>query len=232
LPKIRALFDDRVEVLLGLGDKSRAEYRHLKEHGADSYILKHETADPALHRQIRGEPLAVRLKAIRTLLRLGYKVGTGCIVGLPGQTIGSLADDILLAHSLGVQMSSASPFVPTDATPLAGATPGSISRTLNVLAVMRILNPDWLIPTVSALEQRAAGGQAAGLRAGANVITVNFTPQEQRDHYLIYGGTRHVVNAEYVRRQLDSADLTPRGSIWIGREFSRSSTTALSQRSD
>ena len=216
LPKIRELFDDRVEVLLGLGVKSEAEYRHLKERGADSYILKHETADPELHRRIRGETLAVRLKAIRTLLRLGYQVGTGCIVGLPGQTIESLADDILLAHSLGVQMCSASPFVPTGETPLAGATPGSISRTLNVLAVMRILNPGWLIPTVSALEQRTAGGQGAGLRAGANVITVNFTPRDQREHYLIYGGTRHIVSAEHARRQLDGADLIPRGSIWIG----------------
>jgi biotin synthase len=215
LPKVRELFEDRVEVLLGLGVKSEAEYRRLKERGADSYILKHEIADPVVHRQIRGEALAVRLNAIRTLLRLGYKAGTGCIVGLPGQTIDSLADDILLAHSLGVHMCSASPFVPTSATPLAGAAPGSISRTLNVLAAMRMLNPGWLIPTVSALEQRVVGGQGAGLDAGANVITVNFTPEDQRQHYLIYGGTRHVVSTEHVRRQLETAGLTARGSMWI-----------------
>jgi biotin synthase len=216
LPKVRELFDDRVEVLLGLGIKSETEYRDLKACGADSYILKHETADPVLHRQIRGEALAGRLTAIRTLLELGYKVGTGCIVGLPGQTLESLADDVVLAQSLGVQMSSASPFVPTSETPFAGAAPGSISRTLNVLAAMRMLNPGWLIPTVSALEQRRVGGQGAGLRAGANVITVNFTPEGQRQHYLIYGGTRHVVSIDQVRRQLSGADLMPRGSIWIG----------------
>lgn len=230
LPKIRELFDDRVEVLLGLGVKSEAEYRELKERGADSYILKHETADPALHHRIRREALAVRLTAIRALLKLGYNVGTGCIVGLPGQTVESLADDILLAYSLGVQMSSASPFVPTSETPLAGAAPGSISRTLNVLAAMRMLNPGWLIPTVSALEQRTAGGQGAGLRAGANVITVNFTPQEERQHYLIYGGTRHVVSSEHVRRQLSGADLLPRGSIWIGSAHESPSDAAAERR--
>jgi len=216
LPDIRALFSGRVEVLLGLGIKSEAEFRALKERGADTYVLKHETADPVLHRQIRGESLDVRLAALRTLLRLGYRVGTGCIVGLPGQTTDSLAEDILLAESLGVQMCSASPFVPTAETPLAGAAPGLTSRTLNVIAAMRIVNPDWLIPSVSALEQRTAGGQAAGLRAGANVITINFTPLTQRQNYLIYGGTRHVVSEEHVRRELNSAGLLARGSVWIG----------------
>ena len=215
LPHVRDLFDDRVEVLLGLGVKSEAEYRRLKARGADTYIMKHETVDPDLHRRIRHEPLDVRLEAISTLFRLGYRVGTGCIVGLPGQTTESLADDILLAHSLHVQMSSASPFVPTSNTPLADTRPGSISRTLNVIAAMRILNPNWLIPSVSALEQQSVGGQSAGLRAGANVITVNFTPRNEQMSYLIYGGRRHVVSLEHMRRQLNSAGLLPRGSVWV-----------------
>ena len=215
LPKVRQLFDDQVEILLGLGVKSEAEYRALKEHGADTCILKHETADPVLHREIRQEELEVRLTAIRTLLQLGYRVGSGCIVGLPGQSIESLADDILLAHSLGVHMCSASPFVPASDTPMAGASPGSVARTLNMIATMRIVNPAWLIPTVSALEQQSAGGQGAGLRAGANVMTANFTPPDQQKNYLIYGGTRHIVGTEHVRRQLDMAGLVAGGSIWV-----------------
>jgi biotin synthase len=215
LPKVRALFDDRVEILLGLGVKSEAEYRALKDAGADTCIIKHETADAGLHRRIRQEELEVRLTAIRTLLRLGYRVGSGCIVGLPGQTLESLADDVLLAASLGVHMCSASPFVPTADTPLTDATPGSISRTLNMLATMRIVNPNWLIPTVSALEQQVTGGQNAGLRAGANVITVNFTPPEQRRKYLIYGGTRHIVDTQHVTTQLQRAGLVAAGSVWV-----------------
>jgi biotin synthase len=215
LPKVRELFDDRVETLLGLGVKSEADYRALKESGADTYIMKHETSDAVLHRRIRQEDLDVRLTAIRLLLRLGYRVGSGCIVGLPDQTLESLADDILLAHSLGVHMCSASPFVPTADTPMAAAAAGSIARTLNMIATMRIVNPEWLIPTVSALEQQSAGGQGAGLRAGANVITVNFTPPEQRRNYLIYGGTRHIVEIEHARRQLDTAGLVAGGSVWL-----------------
>jgi biotin synthase len=214
LPRIRELFAGHVEILLGLGVKSEAEYRALKQSGADSYIIKHETADPVLSRLVRQEELEVRLTAIRTLLALGYHVGSGCIVGLPGQTIDSLADDILLAHELEVDMCSASPFVPTANTPLARAGPGSVSLTLNMLATMRLVKPTWLIPTVSALEQQAAGGQLAGLRAGANVMTLNFTPSAQRDNYLIYGDARHVVSAEHVTSQLRTAGLVAAGSVW------------------
>ena len=84
-----------------------------------------------------------------------------------------------------------------------------------MIATMRIVNPAWLIPTVSALEQQSAGGQSAGLRAGANVMTVNFTPPDERQQYLIYGGTRHIVGTEQVRRQLDMAGLVAAGSVWI-----------------
>ena len=174
LPKVRQLFDDRVEVLLGLGVKSEAEYRALKERrGGYLHRQTQETADAVLHRAVRQEDLEVRLAAVRTLLRLGYRVGSGCIVGLPGQTLESLADDILLAHSLGVHMCSASPFVPTADTPMAGAAAGSVSRTLNMIATMRIVNPEWLIPTVSALEQQSAGGQGAQdfTRRAPTVIT-------------------------------------------------------------
>src|SRR5579862_9008434 len=87
LPRVRALFDDNVEVLLGLGVKSEAEYQTLRDRGANTYIIKHETSDVELHRRSRQEELEVRLGAIRTLLRLGYRVGSGCIVGLPGQTV-------------------------------------------------------------------------------------------------------------------------------------------------
>jgi biotin synthase len=215
LPDVRSLFDDRVEVLLGLGVKSQSEYRLLRDSGANTYIIKHETSDPELHRRTREESLEARADAIRTLLRLGYHVGSGCIVGLPGQSLDSLADDILLAQSLGVHMCSASPFVPTANTPLADAAPGSASLTLNVIAAMRIVNPSWLIPTVSALEQQMAGGQRAGLHAGANVITVNFTPADQRRHYLIYGDRRHIVATDYVRRQLETTGLVARQSLWF-----------------
>jgi biotin synthase len=207
IPEIRRIFAGDVDILLVLGDKSREEYAYLREQGATSYILKHETADPALHLRHRFYPLEERLAHLETLLSLGYRVGTGTIVGLPGQTPEMLAEDILLARSLGVHMCSASPFVPAAGTPLADAEPGEVDLTLNTLAVMRLAMPTALIPSVSALQKQAPGAQAQGFAAGANVITVNFTPLPDQAAYPIYGADRFVVGQTYAARVLAEAGL-------------------------
>jgi len=212
---IKTLFAGNVEILLCLGIKSRQEYADLKQAGATSYILKHETSDAFLHEQIRHESLRKRLQAIEHLLSLGYKVGTGVIIGLPGQRLETIADDLLLAANLGVHMASASPFVPAANTPLTGAAPGKISLTLNAIAASRLINPLWLIPAVSALQQGAVDGQLAGLNAGANVLTINFTPSVQQGQYLIYGATRYRVTLNHVTELLSSTGLVARGSVWI-----------------
>ena len=133
----------------------------------------------------------------------------GTIVGLPGQSLASLADDVLLASRLGASMTSASPFVPAPATPLAATRPGDIETTLNVLAVMRLVNPCALIPTVSALETLAPGAQVRGLAAGANVITVNFSPEQDQARYPIYGRRRFIVRRDHAFRTLEAAGLEP-----------------------
>lgn len=204
---IRAVFDGDVDILLVLGDKPRQDYVHLRDCGADSYILKHETSDAQQHLEHRYYPLAQRLANLEVLLALGYRVGTGTIVGLPGQTLEMLADDILLARSLGVHMCSASPFVPATDTPLADAPPGDIELTLNTLAAMRLVLPDALIPSVSALEHRSPGGQVAGFNAGANVVTVNFTPEPDRVNYPIYGADRFVVGRRHAAAVLQQAEM-------------------------
>jgi biotin synthase len=209
IPEIRRIFGQDVDILLVLGDKNRDEYAYLREQGATSYILKHETSDPELHREHRFYALEDRLKRLEDLLSLGYRVGTGTIVGLPGQTLEILADDILLARSLGVHMSSASPFVPAAGTPLADAEPGDVDLTLNALAIMRLMMPGALIPSVSALQKQAAGAQALGFAAGANVITVNFTPDGDQANYPIYGADRFIVGRDYAAQVLLEAGLRP-----------------------
>jgi biotin synthase len=147
---------------------------------------------------MRHSSFVNRVEGLRTLLRTGYKVGTGAILGLPGQTIESLADDLLLARDIGAHMVSASPFIPAPDTPLADHPPGEVNVTLNFIALARLMNPRWLIPSVSALETRQSGGQSAGLAAGANVLTVNFTPDKERENYLIYGKDRYIVRNDHV----------------------------------
>lgn len=207
LPRIREMFDNDVEILLNLGNKSRDEYAYLRDQGATSYILKHETADPDLHQRMRHESLDSRLRCMTDLLELGYRVGTGGIVGLPGQTLSDIAEDILLARRVGAHMCSFAPFVPAPNTPLATHPPGDVDVTLNAIAVSRIVAPEWLIPSVSALEKTASGGQGRGYSAGANVLTVNFTPDKNLEQYLIYGKKRFVVRRDYADRLLATTGL-------------------------
>jgi biotin synthase len=209
IPEVKREFSGEVEILLCLGDKPHDDYAYLRRQGADSYILKQETSDPALHRAMRGSELSTRLAAARSLASLGFRLGVGTIVGLPGQTAESLADDVLLAAHLGAKMTSASPFVPAPDTPLAEAPAGDLDTTLNVLAVMRLVHPRALIPTVSALETLAPGAQARGLAAGANVITVNFSPEADQARYPIYGQNRFVVRRDHAFRTLEAAGLEP-----------------------
>jgi biotin synthase len=215
LPEIVELYGGSVEILLNLGNKRHDEYAELRELGATSYILKHETSDPALNAAMRHETLESRLEHLQDLLDLGYRVGTGAIVGLPGQTVESVAEDIRLASELAVHMCSFSPFVPAPNTPLESLPPGSIDLTLNAVAVSRITHPEWLIPSVSALEKTGRDGQLRGFDAGANVMTINFTPPAHTGQYLIYGKDRFVVRRAYAAELLGRVSLQPTGSVFL-----------------
>jgi biotin synthase len=150
---VRRLKDElEVAVTLSLGDRSQNDYDRLWEAGADRYLLKHETSDPALFAYLRpGTTLDERLQKLGWLRELGYQVGAGNMVGLPGQTLETLADDILLLRELGVEMAGIGPFIPHPRTPLAAASTGSLEMTLKVLALTRLLLPDAHLPATTAL---------------------------------------------------------------------------------
>jgi biotin synthase len=218
IPKILQIFEGEVEVLLNLGRFPREMYQELFDAGAKSYILKHETANPQLHYRMRGETLSSRIASLQDLIEVGFKVGSGSITGLPGQTTRDIAEDILFSREYPLSMCSASPFIPAPDTPLSSESAGSIELTLNTIAILRVLTPHLLIPSVSALEQACPGTQLRGLQAGANVMTINFSEEEARRKYLIYGKKRHLVEMDYVRRLADSAGLELAGSTFLDRQ--------------
>ncbi len=204
IPRIRTL---GVNVLLNLGEKSRETYARYVAAGADSYILKFETSDPDLYEKIVGTPLAKRLECARWIQEVGMKLGTGNIIGLPGQTLDTLAEDILLAQEMQPNFVSSSPFIPNENTPLERLNMGDLQLTLNSIAICRLLFPNALIPAVSALEKICKGGQLLGLQAGANVLTINFTPKDFRDKYAIYSKERFVVSLDHARATISGASL-------------------------
>lgn len=181
-------------VTLSVGERPARDYALWRSAGADRFLMKHETADAALYARLHpGKTLAQRLAALRRLRDAGYEVGSGFIVGVPGQRPESLADDVLLVCELAADMCGAGPFVPNSATPLAGAAPGPVELTLRCMAVLRIARPGLNLPATTALATLAPqDGQLAGLRAGGNVLMPGFTPASRRADYHIYDHKRRV----------------------------------------
>lgn len=185
------------EVLLNVGERSKEIYERFAQLGAKSFILKYETSDAAVYEYIVHEPLDKRIQCMKWIRDAGMKIGTGNIIGLPHQSIESLVSDIRLAFKFKPDFASTSPFIPNKGTPLQDQPFGDINLTLNTMAILRIGLKDALIPTVSALEYIRTGGQLMGLNAGANVMTINFTPKLYRQYYNIYTKDRFIVTLNH-----------------------------------
>ncbi len=178
-----------VAVTLSIGDRSRKDYAVLREAGADRYLLKHETSDARLFATLRpGTTLEGRLRRMGWLRELGYQVGSGNMVGLPGQTMESLIGDILLMRRLGVEMAGIGPFIPSALTPLGGVPGGAVEKVLKTLAVTRLALPHAHLPATTAAATVDPLGRIKALKCGANVIMPNMTPLPYRGDYCIYPG--------------------------------------------
>ena len=203
-------------VLLCIGDRPIRDYLRLREAGASQAIVKFETSNERVYAALRPHSkLLDRLRLIENLHEMGYQVSSGFIHGLPGTDNEDMEQDLKLVNSLPLFAASVSPFIPNDQSPLKGGKPASLVSTLECIAQLRLNNPKLLIPSVSALnlvasfEGRKEKGQLLGLQAGANVLTVNFTPVIQRSSYLIYTTRRSVVQLQ------DALDLAKRAGLTI-----------------
>ncbi len=204
IPKIRKM---GAEVLLCLGEKTQEIYNRWAALGATSYILKFEIADDQFYREVIHAEPAKRKQALKWLQESGLKVGTGNIMGLPNQTIQHILADLRYAIQVKPDFVSSSPFIPNEDTPLEDDGCGDVDMTLNLMAIWRIALRTPLIPTVSALERIRARGQLEGLEAGANVITINFTPKSMRDKFQIYSDHRFIVSMTHATSIVEEAGL-------------------------
>lgn len=178
-----------VALTLSIGEKTLDEYRAYKEAGADRFLLRIETTDKDLYlRHDPGMSWEARVECIKNLGRAGLEIGSGVLVGLPGQTIESHADDILFFKAVHADMIGIGPFIPHPDTPLKDEAGGSFITALKVMALTRLLLPDINIPATTAMETLAPNGQVRALQAGANVIMPNVTLTQYRKHYELYPG--------------------------------------------
>lgn len=176
-----------VALTLSIGEKTYEEYKVFKEAGADRYLIRIETTDKTLYNQMHPNmDFYNRVRCLKDLGRLGYEVGTGCLVGLPNQTIESLADDILFFKEINADMVGIGPFIPHPHTPLKDSATGSFTLALKVMALTRILLKDINIPATTAMETLNPNGRIIALQSGANVVMPNVTTTEYRAKYEIY----------------------------------------------
>ena len=179
-----------VALTLSIGEKSREEYAAYRQAGADRYLLRIETTDKNLYEKLDpGMRWENRMRCLQDLKELGYEVGSGSLVGLPGQTVESLANDLLFFQQLPVDMAGIGPFIPHPQTPLSSEKPdGHFELALKMMAVMRLLLPDINIPATTAMESLHPNGRLIALQSGANVVMPNATDTEFRPFYELYPG--------------------------------------------
>jgi biotin synthase len=191
-------------ITLAIGEKSEAEYQSYFKAGADRFLLKHETSDREVYERLDpGLSYDRRLACLKALKKIGYQAGSGIMIGLPGQTLESIAADILLFRELDIDMIGSGPFIPHPHTPLARAAPGSEELTYRVVALCRIVTRDTHIPATTALAVlRGERARENALCRGANVVMPNITPQPYRRCYDIYPskGRAEVFNGAMLRR--------------------------------
>ncbi len=177
----------KLAVTLSVGEKSEEVYKKWREAGADRYLLKQETSNAELFKKLTGRELSRRFECLRHLINLGYETGSGNIVGLPGQRIDDIVNDIVTFVNWDFDMLGIGPFIPCLDTPLEKQNPGSVELTMKVIAVTRILCADTNIPATTALRTKI-GDINDIFECGANVVMGNVTPVEYRRLYRIYPG--------------------------------------------
>jgi len=181
-------------ITLSVGERPLEDYRAFKLAGADRCLLKHETANEELYNKLHpNQSLKHRIRILEYLRETGYQTGAGNIVGLPGQSMEDICADILLLKELDTDMLSVGLFIPQHDTPLSQAPRGDLSLTLRTLALARIATRNSHMPVTTAIATAAPErGLFRGLKAGANVIMPDFTPDRHRKDYTIYDNKTHI----------------------------------------
>lgn len=175
-------------ITLSIGERSREAYQRFFDAGAERYLLRHETADAQHYAQLHPATMSCenRQQCLRDLREIGYQVGSGFMVGTPGQTARNLGQDMLFLADLQPHMVGIGPFVPHHDTAFANEPGGTVELTLFMLACLRLMLPKALLPATTALGTIDPLGREKGMNAGANVVMPNLSPVEHRRDYDLY----------------------------------------------
>ena len=208
---IKAKYPD-CAITLSIGEKSYESYKKYYDAGADRYLLRHETATDEHYRKLHPKNLSLenRKRCLFDLKDIGYQVGAGFMVGSPYQTIKNLVNDLLFLRELNPHMIGIGPYISQQDTPFADMENGTLEQTLFLLGILRLMFPNVLLPSTTALGTIAPNGRELGLKAGANVVMPNLSPVSVRKKYQLYDnkictGEESAQCAGCLRRRIESA---------------------------
>jgi biotin synthase len=175
-------------VTLSIGEKSYESYKAYREAGADRYLLRHETANEEHYSLLHPESMSLknRKECLWNLKKLGYQVGSGFMVGSPYQTTAFLIEDLRFLQELRPDMVGIGPYITHNNTPFREYKSGELSATLKLIAILRLMFPNILLPSTTALGTIDSKGRELGLAAGANVVMPNLSPVKYRKQYALY----------------------------------------------
>lgn len=174
-------------ITLSIGQRPVDTYQNLFAAGADRFLMRHETAAQELYEKLHPTmTFDERRACLNALKEIGYQVGAGFMVGLPGQTFADLAEDLIYLKEFRPDMIGIGPFIPHSETPLGTKKGGTLEDTLVMVALARLLIPESLIPATTALGTLHPQGRELALRAGANVVMPIITPRSVRKQYALY----------------------------------------------
>ncbi len=187
ISSIRNAYKD-CAITLSIGEKTHDQYVKYRNAGADRYLLRHETADEEHYARLHPEELSGRNRknCLHDLKKIGYQVGAGFMVGAPYQTVENLAEDLLFLKNLQPEMIGIGPFISHKDTPFAHFENGKLELTLFLIGILRLMIPNALIPSTTALGTINPNGRELGILAGANVVMPNLSPVGVRKKYLLY----------------------------------------------
>ena len=167
-------------ITLSLGERSYESYKRLFDAGADRYLLRHETADKDHYGRLHPSNLSfdARMECLRNLKEIGFQTGCGFMVGSPYQTTANIAKDLKFIEEFRPEMCGIGPFIPHEQTVFKDYPAGSLELTCCLLAVIRLISPEILLPATTALGSIDPQGREKGILAGANVVMPNLSPLE------------------------------------------------------
>lgn len=176
------------QVILALGEKSKSAYRQWLEAGADGYILRYQTSDEGYFKKLHPANMSLlkEKQCLWEMKTLGWRLGTGFIVGTPNQTISHLAEELVFLKSLSPWLVMVGPFIPAPNTPFEAERSGNVEITCYLLSLLRLMLPSAVLPVATTTTILDRMGNVRAVQAGADLVLPDLSPREIRGDYHKY----------------------------------------------